>query len=124
MVKKKKIQLNPYTTFGSYKAFAIPTDTPEQLFKSTNLGVDTHFHFSFLTLSAGLFTNYTRGMYADDGYFNEFYWGGKAGIGFKSKSKWDQLSYEFRPVNVLFGVDFLQVYISYNMIIKLKRMEN
>ncbi len=120
--KNKKIEINPYVTFGTYKAFAIPTDTPEQFLKSTNLGFDTHFHVSrVINLSVGTFGNYTRGMYSDDGYFTEFYWGGKASIGFKKQSKWNQLSYEVRPVTVLFGSDFLQLYFSYLMKIKLKK---
>ncbi len=120
--QKKRIEINPYLTFGTYKAFAIPTDTREQLFKSTNLGVDSHFHFSFLTLSAGLFANYTRGMYSNQGYFNDTYYGFKGAIGFKIKSKWEQLSYELKPINVLVGnKGFLQGYAMYTMKIKLKK---
>ena len=120
--QNKRIEINPYITFGTYKAFAIPTDTREQLFKSTNLGVDSHFHFSFLTLTAGLFANYTRGMYSDEGYFNDTYYGFKGAIGFKIKSQWEQLSYELKPFNVLVGNNgFLQGYAMYTMKIKLKK---
>ncbi len=135
--KKSRIRLNPNIMFGSFRTYAIPTDTRDQLYKLTSLGINIHYDLikykavSIVTTGGG-FINYSRGLLGTGGwpeannnrseYFHSLYFGGNASIGIRIDSKKNRLAYEIRPVNIHFGnKGFMLGYLMFGIDFKLKK---
>jgi hypothetical protein len=115
--KNHRLRLNPNILLGSFRTYALPTDTRDQLYKITSLALNIHFDLikkgavSFVTTCGG-FINYSRGLLGTGGfpeennnsseYFHSLYFGGNVSIGIRIDSK-SKLTYEIRPINLYFG---------------------
>ena len=134
--KKNRIRLNPNIILGSYRTYAIPTDTRDQLYKITILGYNIHYDLIkaeavSIIVTAGSFINYSRGLLGTGGwsitnnnsseYFHSFYYGANISFGFRVNPKKSRLVYEFRPMNIHIGNNgFILGYLMFGMDFKLK----
>lgn len=116
--KNHRIRLNPDLLLGSFRTYALPTDTRDQLYKITSLALNIHFDLvkkegvSFVTSCGGLI-NYSRGLLGTGGfpeennnsseYFHSLYFGGNVSLGIRIDSPKTRLAYEIRPMNLYFG---------------------
>lgn len=101
---------------GAYRALAIPTDISSQTFKSSSLGIELSYNVHFLRLGTGIECNYTRGNISDIGDFSRLSYGGRTYLGFVKSTKKENIQFEFRPADLLFGTgSFLQYHASFLM---------
>jgi hypothetical protein len=111
----------PYFITGAYRALAIPTDISSQTFKTSSLGIESSYNIRFIRIGTGIQCNYTRGLISESGDFNRISYGGRAYLGFVSGTKRENIQFEFRPADVLFGSgSFLQYHISFLIYFNLK----
>lgn len=135
--KNNRLRLNPDVLLGSYRTYVFPTDTRDQFYKITALGLNIHYDLiskeavSFVTTCGG-FINYSRGLLGTGGrteennnsseYFHSLYFGANANIGIRIDSKKKKLAYEIRPVNLYFGnKGFILGFIMFSVDFKFKR---
>ncbi len=134
--KKNRIRLNPNIILGSYRTYAIPTDTRDQLYKITTLGYNIHYDLIkaeavSIIVTAGSFINYSRGLLGTGGwsvtnnnsseYFHSFYYGANISLGFRVNPKKSKFAYEFRPMNIHIGNNgFILGYLMFGIDFKLK----
>jgi len=135
--KKSRLRLNPNMMFGSFRTYVIPTDTRDQLYKITSLGINIHYDLikykaiSIVTTGGG-FINYSRGLLGTGGwpeannnsseYFHSLYFGGNASIGLRIDPKKSKVAYEIRPINIHFGnKGFMLGYLMFGIDFKLKK---
>lgn len=132
--KKEKIRINPNMIFGGFIPIGI-TDTRDQYYKVTSLGLNTHYDIiKYKALSVvttgGVFINYSRGLLGTGGwpeannnqseYFNSLYYGGNISLGLRINPKNSKLAYEVRPIDMQFGNDyFLLAYLMFGIDIKI-----
>lgn len=137
--EKNRLRLNPNIIFGSFRTYVIPTDTRDQFYKLTSLGINIHYDLikskevSIVTTGGG-FVNYSRGLLGTGGwqannnrseYFYSVYFGGNVSIGLRIDPKKSKLAYEIRPINIHFGNNgFVLVYLMFGVDFKLKEKRN
>jgi len=130
--KKDKLRINPNMIIGSFMPILI-TDTRDQLYRITTLGVNAHYDviryspFS-LVVTGGVFINYSRGLLGTGGwpelnnnrseYFRSIYTGVNTSMALRINSSKSRFAFELRPINIhignhpfvlgymMFGVDF------------------
>ena len=111
---KNNFVVGPYFISGAYRALAIPTDISSQSFKTTSLGIESSYNIHFLRLGTGIECNYSRGLINNTGEFRRVSYGGRVYIGFVKGTKKENIQFEFRPADVLFGTEsFLQHHVSF-----------
>jgi len=132
-----RLRINPNFMTGGFFPFGI-TDTRDQYYRITSLGVDGHFDvikykpFSLFVVAGGL-VNYTRGLLGTGGwpeagnntsdYLFKLYYGGHLAWGIRVNQPKSRLAYEITPLNICFGNDqffmgFIKVAIDIKLNIK------
>lgn len=117
--KKQRIQLNPILLLGGFTtALPIPTDTRDQFYKISSLGLNVHYDLlksssSSIVVTGGGFINYSRGLMGTGGwqqsynntsdFFYAVYFAANVSLGIRIKSAKAKRNYELRPINVQFG---------------------
>ena len=116
--RDQRLRINPNILFGSFRTYAFPTDTRDQLYKITSLDVNIHYDLikkdaGALVVTCGGFVNYSRGLLGTGGmqeennnsseYFHFLYFGVNVSLGIRIDSKKTRLAYEIRPLNLYFG---------------------
>ncbi|AWW29270.1 hypothetical protein DN752_03445 [Echinicola strongylocentroti] len=113
-----RLRINPNLLFGGFIPIGF-TDTEEQFYRLTNLGVDVNYDLIrvksvSLVVTAGAFASYSRGLIGTGGYwcveeneqsayFSHVYFGAKGAFGIRLNPKKSKLSYELRPINIHVG---------------------
>ncbi len=117
MGEKNRLRINPNMLIGGFTPIGF-TDTRDQFFRITSLGLNIHYHLirykslSLVTTGGG-FVNYSRGLLGTGGwpdagnngseYFYSLYFGGNASIGLRIDPKDSKIAYEIRPINIHLG---------------------
>jgi len=133
-----RLRINPNFMTGGFFPLGI-TDTRDQYFRITSLGVDGYFDvikykpFSLFVVAGGL-ANYTRGLLGTGGwpeagnntsdYLFKLYYGGHVAWGIRVNQPKSRLAYEITPLNICFGNDqFFMGFIKVAMDIKLNKKD-
>lgn len=134
-LENERLRLNPNILFGSFRTYAIPTDSRDQHYKTSALGFNVHYDLikkntTSLVTTGGVFVNYSRGLLGTGGlsegnnsseYFYSLYFGGYASIAIRINSKNKKVAYELRPLNIHFGNEgFILGYLFFGIDFKLR----
>lgn len=135
-LENERLRINPNILFGSFRTYAIPTDTRDQHYKLSTLGLNIHYDLikkgkTSLVTTGGVFVNYSRGLLGTGGwqeennnsseYFHSMYFGGYASIALRIDSKNKKVAYELKPINIHFGNQgFMLGYLMFGVDFKLR----
>jgi len=124
MGRKHKIRINPQLTMGEFHGGFL-TDVREQYYRISLYEFNVHYDlvrigaFSLVT-SAGVFGEYSRGLFAafstmdghyiPEAYFHHFYVGGRVSMTLRLTPKRSRWAFEWRPLSIYLGNRYLWGY--------------